>query len=365
VAFGLALANAPEGRFTTELPADLAEAIVVVRDETRKLVTALKPEGATEVDGPLKIAQSAALVTFEIADRLANACNEGSEGEVIWVTRNDDGHSRLYIAPRDVGHLIDDLTTDITGVFTSATLMIGGKFDAVARSLGLPLGGYRAVDVGSPFDYPSQGILYIASHLETPGRASSIESQLDEIEALIRAAGGRTLGLFSSRRAATLAAEAMRERLDTAVLLQGEDQLPTQLAEFAADASASLFGSFSLWQGVDVPGSACQLVIIDRLGFPRPDDPVMSARAEAVAQAGGNGFMAVTATHTALRLAQAAGRLIRTSADKGVVAVLDPRLVKARYGEFLIRSLPDFWRTTDQATVLAALARLDVAASQP
>jgi ATP-dependent DNA helicase DinG len=180
----------------------------------------------------------------------------------------------------------------------------------------------------------------------------------------VRAAGGRTLGLFSSMRAARTAAEEMRERLDTPVLLQGEDQTPTLVRDFARDAETSLFGTLSLWQGVDVPGPACQLVVIDRLPFPRPDDPLSSARSQAVADTGGNGFMTVSATHAALRLAQGSGRLIRSAADRGVVAVLDSRLSTARYAGFLRASLPPYWPTTDRAVVLAALGRLDAAAGR-
>ena len=191
-----------------------------------------------------------------------------------------------------------------------------------------------------------------------PGREAATEAQLDEIADLVRAAGGRTLGLFSSRRAAQLVAEAMRERLDVPVLAQGDDQLPTLVRAFADDEPTCLFGTLSLWQGVDVPGATCRLVLIDRIPFPRPDDPVRSARSDAANAAGGNGFMAVSAAHAALLLAQGAGRLIRTTEDRGVVAVLDPRLATARYGEFLARSLPPFWRTTDREVALAALRRL-------
>ncbi len=150
----------------------------------------------------------------------------------------------------------------------------------------------------------------------------------------------------------------MRERLDVPILCQGDDQLPTLVREFAEDPATCLFGTLSLWQGVDVPGPSCQLVLIDRIPFPRPDDPVKSARARAVEAAGGNGFMQVSATHAALLLAQGAGRLVRSTADRGVVAVLDPRLVTARYGSFLTRSMPGFWQTTDRDVATAALRRL-------
>ena len=218
---------------------------------------------------------------------------------------------------------------------------------------------WRCIDVGSPFDYGKQAILYVAAHLPPPGRDGLGERQLDEIVELVDAAEGRTLGLFSSRRAAERAAEVVRERLPhLTTLAQGEAQLPELAKQFVGDPHTCLFGTLSLWQGLDVPGDTCQLVIIDRIPFPRPDDPLMSARQRAADQAGGNGFMQVAATHAALLLAQGTGRLIRTTTDKGVVAVLDPRLVTARYGAFLRASLPPMWATTDPALVRKALGRL-------
>ena len=159
-------------------------------------------------------------------------------------------------------------------------------------------------------------------------------------------------------RAAEAAAAEMRERLDVPVLCQGEERTAALVAAFAADQPTCLFGTLSLWQGVDVPGDACRLVVIDRIPFPRPDDPLMSARAQAVADAGGNGFMTVSAAHAALRLAQGAGRLIRGTGDRGVVAVLDSRLATARYAGFLRTSLPPFWFTTDHEVAVGALRRL-------
>lgn len=185
---------------------------------------------------------------------------------------------------------------------------------------------------------------------------------LDELTELIEAAGGRTLGLFSSMRAAQAAAEELRGRLDLPILLQGEETLGELIRAFASDARTCLFGTLSLWQGVDVPGVNCQLVVMDRVPFPRPDDPLMSARQKAVEEAGGNGFMAVAATHAALLMAQGAGRLVRATGDRGVVAVLDPRVERARYGSFLRKSMPDFWYTTDRNQVRRSLAAIDAAA---
>jgi ATP-dependent DNA helicase DinG len=250
-----------------------------------------------------------------------------------------------------------------TAVLTSATLTIGGTFDAMASTWGLAGDDekveWRGIDVGSPFEHAKSGILYVAAHLPPPGRdGTGSAEQLNEIEALITAAGGRTLGLFSSTRAAKAAAEVMRERLDTPVLCQGEDTTSALVQRFADDAETSLFGTLSLWQGVDVPGPSLSLVLIDRIPFPRPDDPLLTARQRAVAVRGGNGFMAVAASHAALLLAQGAGRLLRRMDDRGVVAVLDSRMATARYGSYLRASLPPFWATTDPVRVRDALERL-------
>src|SRR6266536_3026846 len=222
---------------------------------------------------------------------------------------------------------------------------------------------WTGLDVGSPFDHPRSAILYVAKHLPVPGRDGLPPEYLTETCELITAAGGRTLGLFSSMRAARQAAEDLRDRISQPLLCQGDDSTAELVRQFAADEATCLFGTLSLWQGVDVPGPSLQLVVIDRIPFPRPDDPLASARQRAVAAHGGNGFMAVAATSAALLLAQGTGRLLRTMTDRGVVAILDPRLVTARYGSFLRESLPPFWTTTDPAVVRGALRRLAAAAA--
>jgi ATP-dependent DNA helicase DinG len=288
--------------------------------------------------------------------------------DVVWLDHEDNRGSVkpvLRVAPLTVAGLLRNrLFGRATTVLTSATLTLGGSFEAMASAWGLTDddGGsvaWRGLDVGSPFCHAKSGILYIARHLPPPGRdGTGSTEQLAEIAALITAARGRTLGLFSSMRAAKTAAEAMRERLETPVLCQGDDSTGALVERFAADPATSLFGTLSLWQGVDVPGPSLSLVIIDRIPFPRPDDPLLTARQRAVAARGGNGFMAVAASHAALLLAQGAGRLLRRVDDRGVVAVLDSRMATARYGSYLRDSLPPFWMTTDRQIVCDALDRL-------
>jgi len=303
--------------------------------------------------------------------------------DVVWLDHEDGAHARghvrrtgestkdrsgniravLRVAPLSVSGLLRGrLFEHTTAVLTSATLTIGGTFQAMASAWGLSGeddANWRGLDVGSPFEHAKSGILYVAAHLPPPGRdGTGSAEQLDEIAALITAAGGRTLGLFSSMRAAKAAAEIMRERLDTPVLCQGDDTTSALVQRFADDEETSLFGTLSLWQGVDVPGPSLSLVLIDRIPFPRPDDPLLTARQRAVAAHGGNGFMAVAASHAALLLAQGAGRLLRRVDDRGVVAVLDSRMATARYGGFLRASLPPFWATTDADRVRDALERL-------
>ncbi len=375
-----AIADADPGRFET-VPQQLADALVLVRDAARACLSAYPKEssdaGAAGGDAGRTQAKGSVQEVFVNAERMA----ADLDSDVLWLSEGSDRiPPRLCVAPLQVwGQMRDKLLTDKTVVFTSATLMLGGDFSSVATNVGLkpsermlergdtagggPVGGdtlpWRGIDVGSPFDYGQQAILYLARHLPPPGRDGLGKAQLDEIVDLVDAADGRTLGLFSSRRAAETAAEAVRERLPhLTTLAQGDAQLPELAKQFVSDPHTCLFGTLSLWQGLDVPGETCQLVIIDRIPFPRPDDPLMSARQKAADKAGGNGFMQVAATHAALLLAQGAGRLIRTTSDRGVVAVLDPRLATARYGGFLKASLPPMWTTTDPAVVRKALTRL-------
>ncbi|MFI2190356.1 ATP-dependent DNA helicase [Streptomyces sioyaensis] len=353
-----------------EIPEDLGYCLMALRDAARTVISALgstRDKSVQDEDAVRKQALASVESVHAVAERIAN----GSEYDVVWYERHDRFGASLRVAPLSVSGLLrEKLFEDRSVVLTSATLKLGGDFNGVAASLGLAPEGtagedvppWKGLDVGSPFEYAKQGILYVAKHLAQPGREGSRTDMLDELAELIEAAGGRTLGLFSSMRAAQAAAEELRGRLDLPILLQGEETLGELIKAFASDARTCLFGTLSLWQGVDVPGANCQLVVMDRVPFPRPDDPLMSARQKAVEEAGGNGFMAVAATHAALLMAQGAGRLVRATGDRGVVAVLDPRVERARYGSFLRKSMPDFWYTTDRNQVRRSLAAIDAAA---
>ena len=359
-----------EGRLQSGIPDALAMALSQVRDTARSALSEVKPEDSKEIDGGRQVALAALDEVFDNAGRIL----EERDLDVVWVSEEQWRGKVLHVAPMSVAAMLrDKVFSDRTVVLTSATLELGGSFDSVAGTMGLRGEGappWQGLDVGSPFNYGQQAIAYVATHLPAYGRDGMPDEFLDEIEMLVRAAGGRTLGLFSSMRAAKYAAEIMRARFEgdprgITFLCQGEDQMTTLVRAFAKDPAVCLFGTLTLWQGVDVPGSASQLVIIDRIPFPRPDDPITSARAQVIAERGGNGFMSVSAPHAALRLAQGAGRLIRRADDRGIVAFLDNRMMSARYAGFLQKSLPPFFPTTDQALVVGALRRLDESAAEP
>ncbi|HCN40047.1 ATP-dependent DNA helicase [Rothia sp. (in: high G+C Gram-positive bacteria)] len=365
-----ALNGVPAELMARGLPDRVAAAMEQVRDAARSALTDTK-SGEKDADAGRQMTRASLTEVHDTAEKMLQA---DPQHQVIWVSRqgswepgrgyvaaSDDDPATLNIAPISVaGYLREGLFDGRTVVLTSATLALGESFEATAGALGLMGSGaprWDAIDVGSPFNYPKQGVLYLASDLPKPGRGVSTE-QLDRIVELVVASGGGALGLFSSKRGAELAAEYVRERTDLNILLQGESSLRALVKEFVEDTNSCLFGTMSLWQGVDAPGDSCRLVIMDRIPFPRPDDPLSQARSRAVAQNGGNGFMAVSATHAAVRMAQGAGRLVRSVNDRGVVAVLDSRIATQRYGSYLVKTLPPFWVTQNKDVVLGALERL-------
>ncbi len=362
------LEPAPEGRLQG-VPDSLGMALGRVRDTARAVQSDLKPQPGQEADGARQVAGQPSTR----CPRTPRSILDERELDVVWLNRDPRRGPVLRVAPMSVAMLVrDKVFEERTVVMTSATLELGGTFDAVAGTIGLRGDGapdWRGLDVGSPFAYPEQGIAYVARHLPPPGRDGLATETLDEIEALVRAAGGRTLGLFSSMRAAKEAAEAMRERFaDLTATSPSSARARTRSARSSGSSPATRAPASSA-RSRSGRGSTCRVVVparlIDRIPFPRPDDPLASARSQAIARMGGNGFMAVSATHAALRIAQGAGRLVRRADDRGVVAFLDSRMMTARYAGFLQRSLPPFWPTADREMVLAALRRLDETAHPP
>ena len=296
---------------------------------------------------------------------------------VLWF---EPTYSTLYLAPLSVSNVLRrNLLTETPVIATSATLTVGKSFDAIAKNIGFVIGekdedqeseegsvdpaNLQILDVGSPFDFANQGMLYLPKHLPEPGRDGPSIEALTELGELIEAAGGRTLALFSSWRGVEMADEHLRKvlaDLKLPIITQRRgDAVGPLVDKFASIPNSILLGTISLWQGIDVPGPSCTLVAIDRIPFPRPDEPVMSARAAEADAAGGSGFMQISLPRAALLLAQGTGRLIRSLDDRGVVAILDSRIVNKGYGSILLNSMPPFWRTNDGEIIKDALKRLD------
>ena len=298
-----------------------------------------------------------------------------SDGQVLWY---EPTFQTLHLAPLSVSSVLRaNLLTKTPVIATSATLSVGNSMDAMAKSIGFTVGAdedsssedgdidpsnVAMLDVGSPFDFANQGVLYLPKHLPEPGREGVHPDVLEELGELIDAAGGRTLALFSSWRGVEAADAHLRKvlaELPIKIITQKRGDAVGPLVErFAKDETSVLLGTMSLWQGVDVPGNSFVLVTIDRIPFPRPDEPVMSARAAQADAGGGSGFMQISLPRAALLLAQGTGRLIRSVDDRGVVAILDSRIVNKRYGSVLLNSMPPLWRTSEKSVVRESLQRL-------
>ncbi len=360
-----------------ELPRQLEAPIRKVKESSAAVVALINAD--SDIIDTDSMAQRARVkgATNEIQTNASKMLRPGAH-QVMWFEPN---FSTLYLAPLEVSDVLRrNLLTETPVIATSATLTIGKSFDAIAKSIGFVVGqdideesdegkgaidpaNVQMLDVGSPFDFASQGMLYLPRHLAEPGRDGPAKDALTELGELIEAAGGRTLALFSSWRGVEMADEHLRRvlaELKIPIITQKRgDSVGPLVEKFAKDPRSILLGTISLWQGIDVPGPSCTLVAIDRIPFPRPDEPVMSARSAEADQAGGSGFMQVSLPRAALMLAQGTGRLIRSMDDRGVVAILDTRIVTKRYGSILLNSMPPFYRTSDGAVVKESLKRLD------
>ena len=328
--------------------ADVAEPVAQARGRLEKLNSALQAIDTSDADAQTRKAraQRALGALIDDLDRVLSP----SDGDVLWV-EGPPGSPSLQVAPVDVAATLAPLWESTAAVLTSATLPPG-----LTARVGLPADRTTELDVGSPFAFEEQALLYCAAHLPDPRSDGYAAAVADELVALISAAGGRTLALFTSWRAMNAAVEAVSPRLSTPVLAQGQLPKPALVDAFAGDESTSLFATMGFWQGIDVPGRTLSLVVVDRLPFPRPDDPLLQARRDKVGR--GRSFAAIDLPRATTLLAQGAGRLIRTAADRGVVAVLDPRLAKAGYRWDVVRALPPMRRTRHRDEVEAFLREI-------
>jgi ATP-dependent DNA helicase DinG len=328
-------------RLPLDLGEELGAAVTLTAERVVRVTAAVR-----KTDGDKARKARALQAAGHLAGDLQLA-RSAPEGHVAWV-ESRGGSPVLRMVPVDVGALLaEHLWGDVTAVLTSATIP-----PLLPDRLGIGASACDQLDVGSPFPYQDHALLYCAAHLPDPRHPDHQAALHDELEALVRAAGGRTLALFTSWRAMHAAADALRPRLPWTVLAQGDLPKPALVEAFASDEQSCLFATMGYWQGIDVPGPSLSMVTIDRIPFPRPDEPLLQARRE---RAGRAAFSVIDLPRAATLLAQGAGRLIRTATDRGVVAVLDPRLATAGYRWDLVRALPPMRRTRERADVEAFL----------
>jgi ATP-dependent DNA helicase DinG len=343
-------------RLRLPYPESIQEALLTIRSRLGGVSTALvaiQPVGDDAKQARLRaqLVVGRTMEAVDIALGTSTSTAAPSRDQFVDFVSGTADQPRLELAPLDVGPaLAAGVWAKRTAVLTSATIPL-----SLATRVGLPTGHFDQADVGSPFDYPHHALLYCPVTLPDPRDGRYRDAVHGELVALITAAGGRTLALFTSWKAMDAAAEAVRGRVEVPILTQRDQPKPALLKAFAADEATCLFATAGFFQGVDVPGRTLTQVVIDRLPFPRPDDPLLSARRE---QLGPVAFAQIDVPRAAMMLAQAAGRLIRTASDQGVVAVLDRRLGTARYRWDIVNALPPMRRTRHRADVEAFLAEI-------
>lgn len=354
-------------RLRRGLPAEIADALVATREHVMQASSTLQKIPDASADVTTRKARVATAIGGLGLD--LDAVVSPAADTVMWVGGTEE-HPRVELAPLDVGQTLDTLLWDrepsglgievdperdqgvdgseddptyglpATVVFTSATVP-----ESLVERLHIPPDDVDVIDVGTPFDFANHALLYCATHMPDPRSERYAGAVADELVRLIDAAGGRTLALFTSHRAMNDAADSVASRVDVTVLRQGDLPKPALVEKFATEEASCLFATMGFWAGIDVPGPSLSLVTIDKIPFPRPDDPLLSARRERAAAAG---FTTIDLPRAATLLAQGAGRLIRSATDRGVVAVLDPRLAtKASYRWHLIHALPPMRRTKE------------------
>jgi ATP-dependent DNA helicase DinG len=318
-----------------EVPAEPADALRVRLGELAAALTGKKDEVDAVAARALRLA----------AD--VEACLEPDDGNrVVWAEPD-----LLAWAPVEVGGALSELLWGAgpTAILVSATLTAGGEFGFVRERLGLAQ--VHELSVGSPYDFREQALLYLPHNLPDPRAGDALDRLVEEVAALCRISAGRALVLTSSYRALEALAAGIRRLVPFEVLVQGEAPRERLLERFREDVASVLVATSTFWQGIDVPGESLSLLVIDKLPFAAPGDPLVEARCERIASLGGDWFREYTLPAAVLQLRQGFGRLIRSHSDRGVIAILDPRLRSSHYGRAFLESLPPCPVTSERAAV--------------
>jgi ATP-dependent DNA helicase DinG len=326
-------------------------ALETLKQETSGMIAVLEKQAErAETIEQCRVRAIELAANLERWNAKGKAADDGQE-RVLWVEAFSSS-LQLHQTPLSIAPIFNKQREGVprAWIFTSATLAVKNDFNHYTSQMGLWDEPARTWD--SPFDYDRQGLLYVPTGLPQPNSADYTDAVIDAALPVIEAAGGRTFLLCTTIRAVNRAAQRLREEFETRklpypLLVQGEAGRTELLDRFRAAGNAVLIGSQSFWEGVDVRGEALSLVIIDKLPFSPPDDPVLAARIEALERKGLNGFMHHQLPEAIINLKQGAGRLIRDETDRGVLMICDPRLISKPYGKRIWQSLPPFKRTRE------------------